>query len=165
MAVANELKVPQKRVIQVLKKFSGLTHRLQLVRTIKGVKFYNDSASTNPETTAAAIMSFPNHPKIIIMGGKDKNLDYEPVTEAAYLENIRLAIIFGENRKKIQLALNKVAKTKPAKDLKSAVKIAFKVAKSGDVVTFSPGAASFDMFENYKARGKEFTRIVKKMRS
>ena len=60
MAVANELKVPQKRVIQVLKKFSGLTHRLQLVKTIKGVKFYNDSASTNPETTAAAIMSFPN---------------------------------------------------------------------------------------------------------
>ncbi|MEX2033520.1 MAG: UDP-N-acetylmuramoyl-L-alanine--D-glutamate ligase [Candidatus Colwellbacteria bacterium] len=163
MAVANELKVPQKRVIQVLKKFSGLTHRLQLVKTIKGVKFYNDSASTNPETTAAAITSFPNHPKIIIMGGRDKKLDYEPVAEVAYLENIRLAIIFGENRKKIQLALNKVVKTKPAKDLKSAVKIARETAKSGDVVIFSPGSASFDMFENYKARGKEFERIVKNL--
>ncbi len=83
MAVANELKAPQKKIIQVLKKFSGLPHRLQLVKTIKGVKFYNDSASTNPQTTAAAIISFPNHPKIIIMGGKDKNLDYEPVAEAA----------------------------------------------------------------------------------
>lgn len=165
IAVANELKVPQKKVLQVLKKFGGLTHRLQLIKTIKGIKFYNDSASTNPETTAAAIMSFPKHPKIIIMGGKDKNLDYEPVAEAAYLENIKLAIIFGENRKKIQLALNKVAKTKPAKDLKSAVKIALQSAKSGDVVIFSPGAASFDMFENYKARGKEFERIVKKIRS
>ena len=165
MAVANELKVPQKGVIQVLKKFGGLTHRLQLVRTIKGVKFYNDSASTNPETTAAAIMSFPNHPKIIIMGGKDKNLDYEPVAEAAYGEDVKLVIVFGENKKKIQLALDKVAKTKPAKDLKSAVKMARETAKSGDVVVFSPGAASFDMFENYKARGKEFERIVKKIKA
>ena len=163
MAVAKQSKVPQKTILKTLKSFGGLPHRLKLVRTVKGVKFYNDSASTNPETTAAAIMSFPNHLKIIIMGGKDKNLDYEPVAEAAYTENIKLVVIFGENKKKIQLALDKVAKTKPAKDLKSAIKIAFQAAKSGDIVIFSPGAASFDMFKNYKDRGKGFTRIVKKM--
>jgi len=164
MAVAKQLKVPQKGVIQVLKKFGGLTHRLQLVRTIKGVKFYNDSASTNPETTAAAIRSFPSHPKIIIMGGKDKNLDYEPVAEAAYSEDVKLVIVFGENKKKIQLALDKVAKTKPAKDLKSAVKMAREAAKSGDVIIFSPSSASFDMFENYKERGREFERIVRSLK-
>lgn len=165
MAVANEVKVPQKRVLQVLEKFGGLTHRLQLVKATKGVKFYNDSASTNPETTAAAIMSFPKHPKIIIMGGKDKNLDYKPVAKAAYGEDVRLVVLFGENQRKIQLALNKIAKTKPAKNLKAAVKIAREAAKSGDVVIFSPGSASFDMFENYKARGKEFERIVKKIKA
>ena len=99
------------------------------------------------------------------MGGKDKKLDYEPVAEAAYAENIKLAVLFGENKKKIHLALDKVAKTKTAKDLKSAVKTALQGAKSGDIIIFSPGAASFDMFENYKARGKEFERIVKKIRS
>ncbi|MDP3991578.1 MAG: UDP-N-acetylmuramoyl-L-alanine--D-glutamate ligase [Candidatus Colwellbacteria bacterium] len=165
MAVAKQSKVPQKTILKTLKSFGGLPHRLKLVRTVKGVKFYNDSASTNPETTAAAIMSFPNHLKIIIMGGKDKNLDYEPVAEAAYTENIKLVVIFGENKKKIQLALDKVAKTKPTKDLKSAIKIAFQAAKSGDIVIFSPGAASFDMFKNYKDRGKGFTRIVKKIRA
>ena len=163
IAVAKQFKIPQKTILETLKSFSGLPHRLKLVRTVKGVKFYNDSASTNPETTAAAIMSFPNHPKIIIMGGKDKKLDYEPVAEAAYAENIKLAVLFGENKKKIHLALDKVAKTKTAKDLKSAVKIARGATKSGDIIIFSPGAASFDMFENYKTRGKEFERIVKKI--
>lgn len=164
MAVAKYLKVPEKTIVGTLKKFTGLSHRLQLTRSIKGIKFYNDSASTNPETSAAAMKAFPNKPKIIIMGGKDKKLDYEPVAEAAYVETIKLVVLFGENKKKIHLALDKVAKTKTAKDLKSAVKMAFEAAKRGDTVIFSPGATSYDMFRNYKERGQEFERIVKKLK-
>ncbi len=180
MAVAKHLKVPEKIIVRTLKKFSGLPHRLQLVRTIKGIKFYNDSASTNPGTSTAAIKSFPNQPKIIIMGGKDKKLDYEPVAEAAYTEDVKLVVLFGENKKKIGLALDKVVKTRTAGSLESALTLAYREAqklinlprkissKSRGRQTyklinliFSPGAASFDMFENYKARGKTFNKIVK----
>ncbi|MBI2099654.1 UDP-N-acetylmuramoyl-L-alanine--D-glutamate ligase, partial [Candidatus Uhrbacteria bacterium] len=155
-----------------LKSFGGLPHRLKLIRTIKGMKFYNDSASTNPETAAAAIASFPNQPKILIMGGKDKNLDYEPVAEAAYAEDVPLVVLFGENKKKIALALDKVVKTEPARDLELAVKLAYieaqkllnlKTYKLINLI-FSPGAASFDMFENYKARGEEFEKIVRSLK-
>lgn len=173
IALAKHLRVPQKTILKTLKSFGGLPHRLKLVRTIKGVKFYNDSSSTNPETTAAAIMSFPNQPKILIMGGKDKGLDYEPVAEAAYAEDVKLVVLFGENKKKIGLALNKVVKTKTAGNLESSVKVAFREAqkllnlKTYKLINliFSPGSASFDMFENYKSRGKAFERIVKKLKA
>ena len=100
------------------------------------------------------------------MGGKDKNLDYEPVAEAAYAENVPLVILFGENKKKIALALDKVVKTKPAKNLKSAVQLAYGEARKlkSLAIIFSPGAASFDMFENYKARGQTFEKIVRSLK-
>ncbi len=183
MAVAKHFKVPQKNILKTLKTFGGLPHRLKIVRSIKGVKFYNDSASTNPETTAAAIMSFRGQPKILIMGGKDKGLDYEPVAEAAYMEEVKLVVLFGENKKKIGLALDKIVKTKTAGSLESAVNLAYKEARKllnlprrvpteqrGKKthalinVIFSPGAASFDMFENYKSRGKTFSKIVKSLK-
>lgn len=172
-SVALSLGCPKEKILNTIKKFKGNEHRLELVKKIKGISFYNDSASTNPQTAAAAIRAF-NEPKILIAGGKDKNLNYSPLAKALKNSNTKLLIIFGENKKKIAKAIfrikNKELIIMEAKNLKTAVKIAYKTAKllvaSGYpliTILFSPASASFDMFKDYKERGEKFKEIVKKL--
>lgn len=166
--VAESLGIPKKIIVRTVKNFKGLEHRSELIRKIGNVYFYNDSASTNPQTSSAAILAFKNKPFSIIMGGYDKGLDYAPVAKAVKAAKPRLIILMGANSKKIYESIkNTGAKVKFAKDLKSAVKLAtpsstshYPLSTSHYSIVFSPGAASFDMFKNYSDRGKQFKKIV-----
>lgn len=183
--VAHILTVPIEIITKVARDFKGLPHRLQLIREIEGIRFYDDSASTNPETTIAALRSF-HEPTILILGGSSKNLDFEPLgEEIAKRLNIRTVIIMGETKQKLEEVIEracirqeqKTARTgarigRPlrrreiplelitAENFQEAFMVARLTAKPGDVVLFSPGCASFDMFKNYKERGEIFTRFI-----
>lgn len=168
--VAKNLGVKLEIIKNVIKKFKGLEHRLEFVRKIDGISFYNDSISTNPHAAVAAIKSF-KEPKILIAGGKDKNLDYSPLAKALKNSNTKLIILYGENKEKIIKAITKVKnnelKIKNVKNLEQAIKIAYQSAKSMNHescfmihIILSPASASFDMFSDYKERGKKFKEIV-----
>ncbi len=162
-SVALALGCPLSKVLRAVKKFSGNEHRLELVRTIKNVKIYNDSASTNPQTTAAAIRAFKG-PNILIAGGKDKNLNYSPLS-AALSRSVALIILLGENRLKIKRAISRFHRYVTLRsNLRSAVDAAYQTAKKLNKpvnILFSPGSTSFDMFRDYKDRGEQFKKIVR----
>ncbi len=155
---------------KTVKKFTGLEHRLELVKKIKSIAFYNDSAGTNPIATSAAVLSF-KEPIVLIAGGKDKGLSYAALAGALKKSTVQHVVLFGENREKIAHEI-KAAK-RPitmASDLKDALKTAFARAKElaaqkeSAVIVFSPAAASFDMFTNYKQRGEMYKKTVNALR-
>lgn len=186
--VALSLNCPKSVIINVIKKFKGNEHRLEFVRAIRIhsehsdgfadsnriINFYNDSAGTNPQTAEAAISAF-KEPKILIAGGKDKKLDYTSLAKTLKNSNTKSVILFGENKQKIAKAIlansNRQIVIRKVKNLQQAVCLAYKTAKSLVAigyplvaVLFSPASASFDMFKNYKERGKKFKEIVKKIK-
>ena len=170
-SVAKYLGIPSAIIRQTLKKFRGMEHRLEHVATKNNIRFINDSASTNPNTAAAAIRAY-NFPIVLIAGGSDKNLNYAPLATALRGSQVRLVVLFGENRKKIANAISKTGiQFRFASNLSAAVKISYSGAKKliaknheATYVLFSPAAASFDMFKNYKDRGRQFKALVKKLR-
>lgn len=168
--IARHLRCPKEKILKTIKSFRGLEHRLEFVREINGIRFYNDSASTNPQTAAAAIRAFTG-PKILIAGGKDKNLNYRPLAMALKNSNTETVILFGENKDKIAKAIlrikNKKLRIIEVRNLKQAVEAAYKTAKSLIHhsysiihIVFSPASASFDMFQDYEDRGKKFKSLV-----
>lgn len=164
--ITASLKIPTNVILKTIKNYRGIEHRLEFVRTIGNIFFYNDSASTNPHTTAAALASFPEKNVILIAGGQDKNLDTKPITAALKKNKTAYVVLMGENKKKIAKAVEQ-AKVPQAhgNTLKEAVRLAYAKAKKlkQAVVVFSPGAASFDMFKNYADRGNEFKKIIKSL--
>ena len=175
-AVARHLGIPEKTILKTISLFRGLPHRLEFVRHIntkqRTVNFYNDSASTNPHTAAAAIKSFTN-PIILIAGGKDKKLDYEPLEAALKRSSVLTVIAYGENRNKIaRAASDSSRKIIVCKNLKEAVQTAYAHALrlqrleryNAITILLSPASASFDQFRDYKHRGEEFKRIVKSIK-
>lgn len=165
--IAESLGVSKEIILKTIRAYNGLEFRLQPVADWKGIKIYNDSASTNPQTTIAAIKSFKN-PNIVIVGGKDKGLDYSPLSSALKKSDTELVVLIGENKRKIAQAIkDSGVKMRNAITLKEAVEIAktkaLSLKKSGEnpVIIFSPAAASFDMFKDYKDRGEQFNRLVK----
>jgi len=148
-----------------LQAFLGLPHRLEFVRDVAGVRYYNDSFSSAPSATVAAVMSF-DQPEIIIMGGTDKGADFSELVQLITAkENIKKVIIMGEIRKKLYSEIIKLNQDFPVEitdstDLKSIVERAKSYAQRGDVVVLSPGCASFDMFNNFYDRGDQFKAVV-----
>ncbi len=158
----------------VLTSFSGLEHRLELVRELDGVKYYNDSFGTTPETAIVALEAFAQ-PKIAILGGSDKGITFERLAEAVTRTNVRRVILIGntanpefraiapdietELRKRGFTAITDLAQPGgvPVQEI---LRTAREAAEPGDVVLFSTGSASFDMFENYKDRGNRFKAAV-----
>ena len=138
---------------EAVKEFKGLEHRLEFVREIDGVKFYNDSFSTTPETTMAAIRSF-DEPIILLLGGSEKNADYQELTKTIEQKNIKLIIPIGGTAKRIVPSIGEI------KSMEEAVKIAKEKSSPGEVVLLSPASASFDCFKNYQERGKIFKQEV-----
>jgi UDP-N-acetylmuramoylalanine--D-glutamate ligase len=134
--------------------FQSVEHRLELVRTVAGVEYYNDSKATNVDATMKAIASFPGGIHLIL-GGKDKNSDY---TELAPLLRERVLTVYtiGSAAEKIERELAGVVKIKQAETLDKAVKEAAAVAKPGEVVLLAPACSSFDQFESYEHRGRFF---------
>ena len=156
-------------ITEVLKTFKGLEHRLELVGTINGVEYYNDSFSTTPETAIAAIESFQN-PEILILGGSSKKSNFEELGEAiSKRKNIKAIIGIGEewNRMRSQFSIFnfQFPVIEGAKDMKTCVLAASKIATSGDVVLLSPACASFGMFKNYKDRGEQFKIQVQNLKN
>lgn len=151
--------------IEAIKEFTGVEHRIEFVREIEGVKWYNDSIGTSPTRTMAGLNSFDE--KIILLaGGYDKHLDYEPLAKPI-LDNVRALILMGQTAGKIFDAVKaegerqgKQIDTYMCEDLASSVKMAKKIAERGEVVLFSPASASFDMFKNFEERGKKFKELV-----
>lgn len=156
-------------IASVLKTFKGLVHRLELVATINGVRYYDDSFSTTPETAIAAIEAF-KEPEILILGGSSKNSDFSELGRIiSKAENIKAIIGIGVEwpkiRSKIQNTKYKILFVEGAKDMATIVQAATKIAQPGDVVLLTPACASFDMFKNYKDRGNQFKEEVGKLKN
>ena len=146
----------------VLTTFTGLEHRLELVRELDGVKYYDDSYGTAPETAIVAIQAFEG-PKIVILGGSDKGASYEELARTIAESNIRKVLLIGEQAGRIGAALDAAGfdnYTDGGDTMTEIVNNSRKLAQPGDVVLLSAACASFDMFKNYKERGEEFKRAV-----
>jgi UDP-N-acetylmuramoylalanine--D-glutamate ligase len=153
-----------KAIRKVLKSFSGLEHRLEFVAELGGVKYYDDSFGTTPETAAVAIESF-TEPKIVILGGSDKGAGFDVLAQTVKDNNVRQAVIIGDTGPKIITALDAAGFKNVSlggKTMESALATCRQHAQPGDVVLLSTGCASFGMFENYKDRGNQFQELVKK---
>ena len=156
------------QIAPVVRRFRGLPHRLQKIATIEGIEFVEDSFSTNPQTAIAAIRSF-DQPKILILGGYDKNISFRELAENIVSTNVRAVVLIGQTARKIAAAIKAAGKRKKlpqikfARSLDEAVRQAYQIANAGEVVLFSPACASFDMFTDYKERGEKFIECVKKL--
>ena len=152
-------------MVKVAREFGGVEHRMELVRERNGVKWYNDSIGTSPTRTIAGLKSY-THKVILIAGGYDKKIPYEPL--APYIiENVKALILMGATAPKILEAVEKCegfdAAALPiyrADSMEHAVQIADEIAKQGDIVDFSPASASFDLYKNFEQRGIHFKNIV-----
>lgn len=159
--------VQRKHIITVLKEFPGLEHRLELVREVDGVRYYDDSISTTPETAIAAIEAFVS-PEILILGGSSKGADFTQLGRViAGAENIKAIIGVGHEWEEIKASIPQpeyeFLLIEGADTMHKIVQAAATIAVPGDVVLLSPACASFDMFKNYKDRGEQFKKEVMKL--
>lgn len=150
---------------EVAKKFGGVEHRIEFVRELHGVKWYNDSIATSPTRAIAGLLSF-NRPIIMLAGGYDKKIPFEPLVP--YLVRYaKTLILCGATAQKIEDAVKSSPDFSTAKmqilrvkDIPEAVQTAYRVAQAGDIVSLSPACASFDAYPNFEARGKHFKELV-----
>jgi UDP-N-acetylmuramoylalanine--D-glutamate ligase len=147
---------------QVLTAFSGLEHRLEFVRNVGGVDYYDDSFGTTPETAIVAMKAF-DQPKILVLGGSDKGIPFDGLTELVASSNTRHVITIGKTGSVIANQLREKGFNNISEDLNTMPEIvdaAKKVAQPGDVVLLSCGCASFGLFKDYKDRGNQFKAAV-----
>lgn len=161
--------VSKDSIVKVLKTFKGLEHRLELVAEINGVRYYDDSFSTTPETAIAAIEAFEN-PEVLILGGSSKQSDFSELGKGIRkAKNIKAIIGIGEEWERIKQEIGEgiqdsdILLVEGAKSMHQIVQAAAKIAQSGDVVLLSPACASFDMFKNYKDRGEQFKEEIRRL--
>lgn len=162
--------VSKEVIVNVAKTFGGVEHRIELVRTLDGVKYYNSSIDSSPNRTINTLRVFPNK-VIMIAGGKDKGIPYDEIGPAL-AEHVKVLILIGATSDKIQEALDaEINKTGNGKDIEviratsyeDAVNTARSKAHAGDVVLLSPASTSFDMFRNFEERGNLFKKIVNEL--
>ncbi len=149
----------------VLTSFKGLEHRLEFVRELEAVKYYDDSFGTTPETAIVAIEAF-EEPKVVILGGSDKGATYEKLAQAVVDNNVRFVVTIGVTGPAIAAALRKADYKnilEGGNTMQAIVDMARKKAWSGDIVLLSTGCASFDLFKNYKDRGEQFKQVVQSL--
>ena len=154
---------------KVAREFVGVEHRLELVRTLGGVDFYNGSIDSSPTRTMAALSALHGRDIVIICGGYDKNLDYSPLAPAL-CESARAVVLTGATAPKIKAALTAYSGFDPeklalieAKSFEDAVSRAAALGKKGGCVLLSPASASFDRFKNFAERGRYFKELVEKL--
>jgi UDP-N-acetylmuramoylalanine--D-glutamate ligase len=151
----------------VLTSFSGIEHRLELVRELDGVRYYDDSYGTTPETATVAIEAFEHEPVIAILGGQPKGIPFDDLARfVAGRPNVKQVIAIGETGPKIAALLRSNGFdriTEGAKDIDGIVRQARELGEPGDVVLLSTANTSFDMFDNYKQRGEMFAKAVKSL--
>jgi UDP-N-acetylmuramoylalanine--D-glutamate ligase len=166
--VAEHLGVTEDSIRKSLPSFKSLPHRLEFVRELDGVRWYNDSIATTPESVIAALTSF-REPMVLIAGGYDKNIPFDELGRAA-AGRLRGAVLIGKTKEKIKAAIeagcrgtsgnNSEPVIKTVDSLEQAVLAAREIAVSGDIVAMSPACASYDMFTNFQQRGEMFRNLV-----
>lgn len=157
-AVATILGIDNSTVEDTVREFQTLAHRLEFVKTVNGIKIYNDSKSTSPDATLKAIESLDS-PIILVAGGKDKDIDYRILNNILKLK-VKHLILIGEAKEKMKKQLQSSTFISTANSLEDAVKTAMKCSQPEDTLLFSPGCSSFDMFKSYEERGRKFKEIV-----
>ena len=150
-------------MLEAAEEFRGVPHRLELVRELHGVRWYNDSIATAPERAAAAVHAF-TEPIVLMLGGRDKNLPWSDLAKLIH-ERVDHVVVFGEAGEMIQKAVTDFSgvgtvDVRRAESLKEAVTLAAQVASAGDVVLLSPGGTSFDEFKDFAERGELFRKWV-----
>lgn len=160
LAVAKVLNIREEVTKQVVENFGAISGRLELVKSLKGVEIYNDTNSTTPDATLAALNSFSKK-IILIMGGMDKGLDIKKLEVLLSTKTKKVLLTPGSGSDKIQ---DKKINIQKVSDLKEAVCGAMAEAEAGDSILFSPAFASFNMFKNEYDRGEKFMEIVKKLK-
>lgn len=163
LAVEKDVTVATMRKVAL--SFAGVEHRGEFVREVDGIKYYNDSIGSSPTRTIATISVF-DKPVILIAGGYDKHIPFEPLAQEGY-KKIKALILLGATKDKIRVVFEKVMLDKNVDipiyivdSLESAVDKSREISQSGDYVVLSPACASFDMFVNFEVRGNRFKDIV-----
>lgn len=157
---AREHGATHEAVQRVIERFAGLPHRLEYVRKVGGVQFFNDSKATNVHAVLRALDSFDEN-VILIAGGKDTNLSFEAL-RGIVKRKVKTLILFGEAKERINRDLGDFSETFLIGTFEEAVLIAYQKSRIGDIVLLSPGCPSFDLFDSYEERGDYFKEIVKK---
>ena len=162
-ATAGEISV--ENIVHVAETFGGVEHRIEFVRMLDGVKYYNDSIATSPTRTIAGLNSF-DQKLIVLAGGYDKKIPFEPLAPVL-IERAKVLILMGVTALKIKAAVISCEGFDPNEleiievpSMEEAVQAARRVAKPGDIVTLSPACASFDMYPNFEARGIHYKNLV-----
>lgn len=160
--VARILRIPDPLAWQVIRSFRGLEHRMEYVGASSGVRFINDSKSTTPDSLLFAL-SQTTGAVVVIMGGRDKGMDYGTLSAPLHNARVKGVVLIGESRPRLRSLFNGTPTVVERETLDEAVKAAAQLAPAGATVLFSPAAASFDMFRNFEDRGRAFKAIVLKL--
>ncbi len=145
-----------------LKKFRGLPHRLELVARVGGIDYVDDSKATNPDAVRRALESF-ERPVVLLLGGEDKGCDFG-VLKDIVRQRVKAAVLLGASRQRLKNVLNGSVPLMEAGSMWAAVQRAAELAEPGEVVLLSPACSSFDMYESYAHRGRDFCQAVQKIR-
>jgi len=157
--------VSKENILNVAKSFYGVAHRAELVRTLNGVKYYNDSIASSPTRTIKGMLSLFEQKIILICGGYDKNIPYAPLGPVIN-EKVKALILLGATSPKIEAAVKEAENYNESLDIyhtnsmEEAVKLASEISIKGDIVSLSPASASFDMFKDFEHRGNYFKDLV-----
>jgi len=169
-ALAGAVGAPVGAMRQVATSFSGVEHRLELVRVRGSVRWYNDSIATSPERAVAALRAF-DAPIVLLAGGRDKHLPWDDMAALTW-RKVRHLILFGEAAGLIERAMHQAQGPNLARDatcihhagrLEQAVELAAQLAQAGDVVLLSPGGTSFDAYHDFVERGEHFRQLVNEL--
>ena len=167
VAIARHFGIDDGELKNPLPLFKALPHRLELVAQINGVSWFNDSKATTPESTIVAIEAF-EQPTIVIAGGYDKNVAFDKLGRII-AQSTKAAVLLGQTAEKIADTIKVCPKNQTriefVNSLSEAVQLANQLSESGDVVLLSPACASYDMFDNFQHRGREFCRLVQRISS
>lgn len=153
---------------ETVREFGGVEHRIEFVRSLDGVAYYNDSIASSPTRTIAGLRSF-NEPIVLIAGGYDKKISYAPLAPEIVSNGVKAVLLCGDTADAIERELRNCEgytediMIKRLSDVPECVAAAREISKPGDVVLFSPASASFDMYANFEERGKHFKKLVQEL--
>ncbi len=159
--IAQLLGVAPLSIANTLKSFEGVEHRLEFVREINNVRYYNDSKATNVDSVWYALQAF-EEPIILLLGGRDKGNDYTKLNDSVR-RNVRAIVAIGESADKVEEAFRGITVVKKSSSIDDAVSTTHFLAQPGDIVLLSPACASFDWFKDFEHRGQVFKELVKNL--
>ena len=164
IAIAQSVGVPMEEILETVKHFKAVEHRIEFVASKRGVDYYNDSKATNPDAAIQGIKAMTK-PTVLIGGGYDKESEYDEWIEA-FDGKVKCLVLIGQTRDKIAACARAhgIENIVFADSFKEALDICVEKAVSGDAVLLSPACASWGMFPNYEVRGREFKEYVEQLK-